>query len=94
MSRARKLCEEINAFVREYGCAYITYNCMDGISVIPDVSLNDVIVMRIRAEITEETLLDAILMRWENESDSSAHYFMSNYLWAIRDRLWSDYNVD
>lgn len=94
MSRARKLCEEINAVVREYGCAYITYNCMGGLSVIPDVSLNEAVVMKIPAEITEETLLDAILMRWENECDSSAHYLVTNYLWAIRDRLWSDYNVD
>ena len=94
MSRARKLCEEINAVVREYGCAYITYNCMGGLSVIPDVSLNEAVVMKIPAEITEETLLDSILMRWEIECDSSAHYLVSNYLWAIRDRLWSDYNVD
>lgn len=94
MSRARKLCEEINVVVREYGCAYITYNCTGGLSVIPDVSLNDVVVMKIPGEITEETLLDAILMRWENESDSSARYLVSNYLWAIRDRLWSDYNAN
>lgn len=94
MSRAKKLCEEINAIVREYGCAYITYNCTGELRVIPDVGLNDVAVMKIPAEITEETLLDAILMRWEIESDSNARYLLPNYLWAIRERLWSDYNVD
>lgn len=30
MSRTRKICEEINAVVREFRCAYITYNCTGG----------------------------------------------------------------
>lgn len=41
MSRTRKICEEINAVVREFGCAYITYNCTGGISVTPEPGLGD-----------------------------------------------------
>lgn len=94
MSRTRKICEEINAVVREFGCAYITYNCTGGINVTPEPGPGDLTIIQICNEISEETLLDVILMRWECESDSGAHDLIPNYLWAIRDRLWSDYNVD
>lgn len=94
MSRAKKLCEEINAVVEEYGHAYLVYNVTSGISVTPDLTQRDVVAIMAFDEISEATLLDRILMLWEDESDSSAPDCIPNYLVAIRGRLWSDYNAN
>lgn len=94
MSRAKKLCEEINAVVDEYGHAYVAYNAPSGIKVVPEFTCRDSILMTTCEEASEEMILDSILMRWEFESASSEPHRIPNYLWAIRERLWSDYNVD
>lgn len=94
MSRAKKLCEEINALVEEYGQAYVTYNAHSGIRVVREFTCRDSILMVTCEEASEEMILDCILMCWESECDSSEHDQIPNYLWAIRERLWSDYNVD
>lgn len=90
MSRARKLCEELNAIVRVYGRAYLNYK---GASVTVTNIPKDIVIMSISDEVSEEEILDRILMLWEDECDW-AHHLVPNYLWVIRDRLWSDYNVD
>ena len=94
MSRAKKLCEEINAVVEEYGNAYLVYNITSGLSVTPVITQRDVVVIIAFDEISEAALLDQILMLWEDESDSSTPDCVPNYLVAMRGRLWSDYNVD
>lgn len=94
MNRARKLCEELNAVVKEHGRAYLTYNYNGGLTVSPDITIEDLVIIAIYDEVLEDVILDKILMLWEDECDSRAHHLVPNYLWAIRDRLWSDYNVD
>lgn len=104
MSRARKLCEELNAVVKEHGKAYITYNYNGGLTVSPDITTEDLVIIAIYDEVSEELILDQLLMlwedecdirlRWEDECDSCARHLVPSYLWAIRNRLWSDYNVD
>lgn len=94
MSRARKLCEEINAVVEEYGHAYLVYNGTSGISTTPELLECDSIIMVIRDEMSEEVLLDNILMRWESEISTSPYNAPPNYLWALRNRLWDDYYAD
>lgn len=94
MSRARKLCEEINAVAREYGHAYLVYNVTSGLSVTPILTQRDVVAIIVYDDMSEATLLDQILMLWEDESVSSSPDWIPNYLVAIRDRLWSDYNAN
>lgn len=94
MSRAKKLCDEINAAVKEYGCTYLVYNKKGGLRTTTEIDYCDATILVTCSKLSEDELLDCIMMWWESESDSSAHDLIPNYLWAIRDRLWSDYNVD
>lgn len=99
MSRARKLCEELNAVVKEHGTAYLMCNYKNSLTVTVtpergEIITKNTLIMEIYDEISEETLLDRLLMIWEDECDSCARHLVPSYLWAIRNRLWSDYNVD
>ena len=94
MSRVRKLCKEINDAARVSGCAFLTYNNVSGVNVTTEISCCDAVIMTIFSEISEEMLLDLILMRWESECAANAHDLIPSYLLAIRERLWGDYNVD
>lgn len=93
MSRARKLCEEINECIRKAGRAYIMPTNYT-LKISSDFTAYDKVIMSVFHEISEIDLLDAILMLWEDECASRARDMLPNYLWALRIRLWSDYNVD
>lgn len=93
MSRARKLCEDINKCIRKAGRAYII-STNNTLKISSDFTNYDKVIMCLFYEISEIDLLDHILMLWEDECDSGARHLLPSYLWAIRERLWSDYNVD
>ena len=89
MSRVRKLCEEINAVVRNYGRAYLACNSEGRLIVTPLANLSGATIMKISFEVSED-----ILMRWENETASRARDLLPNYLFLIKDRLGGDFIAD
>lgn len=94
MSRARKLYEELNETVKEYNRAYLIYKYKNSLIVTHNILTKGLVIMAIHDEISEEAILDRLLMLWEDECDSRSRNMVPNYLWAMRNRLRSDYNVD
>ncbi len=94
MSRARKLCEELNKCVSEEGRAYLIHTFSNGLRVTSNIEKNEMVILGIYDVVTEDIVLDHILMLWEDEMECFCEKKVPRYLWKIRDKLWGDYNVN